>query len=48
MKSAKKLYNQEKEAIKQLFELGLISHVEFIAKNTRNEFLYKTQLNDSL
>jgi len=47
MKTAHQLYKEEKEVISELFELGLISDVERIAKNIRNEYLYKTQLKDS-
>jgi len=47
MKTASQLYKTQKETIKQLFELGLISDVERIAKNVQNKYLYVTQLRDS-
>lgn len=47
MKTASQLYKTQKETIKQLFELGLISDVERIAKNIQNKYLYATQLEQS-
>ncbi len=45
--TAKKLYQTEKDVNKQLFDLGLINHVEKIAKDIRVKYLYFTQLRDS-
>jgi len=47
MKTASQLYKTQKETIKQLFELGLISDVERISKNIQNKYLYITQLEQS-
>lgn len=41
------LYISELKANKQLFELGLISHVEKISKDIRAKYLYVTQKKDS-
>lgn len=47
MKTAFKLYKNELEAINQLYTLGLIDHVEKIAKEVRAKYLYITQKRDS-
>ncbi|HWL22335.1 MAG TPA: hypothetical protein VNR38_01050 [Ureibacillus sp.] len=47
MKTAYQLYRNELETINQLFELGMISHVEKISKETRAKYLYITQKRDS-
>jgi len=45
--TALKFYKKEKEIIKQLFDLGLISDVERISKNAKNKYLYMTQVKES-
>lgn len=41
------LYISELKVNKQLFELGLITHVEKISKDIRAKYLYLTQKKDS-
>ena len=40
-------YLSELKVNKQLFELGLISHVEKISKDIKAKYLYVTQKKDS-
>lgn len=46
MKTAFELLKYQLEANKQLFELGMITHVEKICKDARAKALYITQKKD--